>query len=144
MFSHSDSEDEGVRVNIPLHHIRAQRYRVLADTFPILSLTVDSPLATSNDEDSHQVIDLATFKLTEECVKRLESLIRQARERAKEGSAAFIERPVVIDFGVVDKRSESKSSLEDMAKARTKEQVVCDILAIDNGPDVWGKPPKLS
>ncbi|EKM51568.1 glycosyltransferase family 1 protein [Phanerochaete carnosa HHB-10118-sp] len=137
MFSHSDSEDiEGVRVNIPLHHIRTQRHRIHA-ALPVLSLTIDSPPAASNDEDSHQVIDLASFRLTEECVKRLESLTRQARERAKEDTAIFIERPVVIDLGVVDKRSESKSSVEDMTKAKTKEQEVCDVLAIDNGPDVW-------
>ncbi|GJE88463.1 glycosyltransferase family 1 protein [Phanerochaete sordida] len=138
LFDQSSSEEvEGIRIDIPLHHIQAHSYRMHADAIPVLTLTVDSPPLVSRDEFTQQTIELATFKFNDECMDKLQSRIREATKRAKEAPDAFIDRPVVIDFGSLDASSEMTTSDIDPVKARTKEQNICDNLAIDYGPDVW-------
>ena len=121
-----------MRINIPMHHIRSHSFRLHAEAIPVLSLTVKGA------DGSHLVVELATFKFNEDnCVTRLAELLKEARERAKSASAEFMDQPVVVDFGMP---AEVKETAEENDKeAKTKEEVVCNALAIEHGPDVWGE-----
>jgi sterol 3beta-glucosyltransferase len=135
IFSQNHSEDlEGIHINIPLHHIRSHAFRLHAEVIPVLTLKVDGAEAGSPS----QVIELATFKLNEDdCMVKLTQLICDAGKRAESGADNFIDQPVVIDLGIG--AEERQAGKEDEAIARTKEEAVCDALAIQNGPNVWSE-----
>ena len=143
MLSRADSEDvDGVRINIPLHRVLNQSYRLHSDSIPVLTLTVDSG-STPDADAAHQVIELATFKFNEECFADLKTLVHNARKRSIYPDHSFFDQPVVVDFGIADEPAlESKDKEEtDEPEERSKDQLVCDNLGIEYGPNVWGEAP---
>lgn len=138
MLERTDSDDvDGVRINIPLHHIKSQTYRVHAAAVPVLTLTLDAS-STPDTTAAHQTVELATFKFSEECVTNLDTLVHDARKRAHDGHQSFVDQAVVVDFGIAADVPVLPKGEANHAEERTKEQIVCDVLAIDHGPDVWG------
>ena len=123
-----------MRINIPLHHIRDHTFRLHADVIPVLSLTVDS----ADSSNPLQSIELATFKFSEEnCISKLGSLVKEAKKRAHVGGAGFIDQPVVVDYGIAADEKRPDGTSQDIEDTRTKEQIVCEMLAIPYGPEVW-------
>lgn len=144
ILSRVDSEDvDGVRINIPLHRVLAQSCRLHSETIPILSLRVDST-PIGDVTTSHQIIELATFKFNEECLARLKTLVHEARKRFIYPDGSFLDQPVVVDFGIAVEPAEHPKEGTDSPNERSKDQIVCDTLAIEYKPDVWGTYPWLT
>ncbi|KIP10183.1 glycosyltransferase family 1 protein [Phlebiopsis gigantea 11061_1 CR5-6] len=144
ILSRVDSEDvDGVRINIPLHRVLAQSCRLHSETIPILSLRVDST-PIGDVTTSHQIIELATFKFNEECLARLKTLVHEARKRFIYPDGSFLDQPVVVDFGIAVEPAEHPKEGTDSPNERSKDQIVCDTLAIEYKPDVWVARAALS
>lgn len=133
LLTNPGAEDiDGIRIGIPLHHIRGHSTRRLVATISILSLTVNS--ARSPDEREVQVIQLASFKFGD-CIDKLAILIRGAREEAKKHQDTFRDQTVVVDFGLGDGQH---SDNDDSPSNKTNDQVICEHLGINFLQDVWG------
>ena len=144
--STSNPEDaEGVRICIPLDAITSHTRQIHASTLPILELTVimsTAPkLEASNSElpapdTATRTIQFALHKLDEHWEKLQELVQASKRNRRSDSSDAYA-RSVVVDFGLGDTESAPNDVRDDSQDTRSKEQIVCEILAIDYTPHVW-------
>ncbi len=144
IIANADADDiQGVRIGIPLDHILYHTRQLHANTLPIITLTVgssggqDSPLVPTSDAPA-QSIQIAFNKLAAEW-DRLDSLIKASKLRRDSDGLVPREKSVVIDFGLGDYLQKAKAAGTDAKDIRSKEQVVCDILAIDYSENVWGE-----
>lgn len=141
-------ELEGVRINIPLDRIVRHTHRIQAGLVPVASFTVSSPysseftLSPEVGTPATQVIDLTIYKANERW-EHISELIAASKLRAVEEETQFPDRPVVVDFGL-ENHQDSLSDVRDITNntsqvLKTKEEMVCNNLAIEYTPEVWGK-----
>ena len=144
----SDSDGvTGVRVGIPFDAILHHSRHLHAATLPILTLTVSTgPIATdkpssnisgSEVKEGVQSIQVA-FHYMDAHWDELEELVKLGEERRRANSNPS---KVIIDFGLGDEsfdRDDLPHDDPEVLEARSKEQVICDWLAIDYTPEVWG------
>lgn len=144
IIANADADDvQGVRIGIPLDHILYHTRQLHANTLPIITLTVGSSggrassLPPTNDVPA-QSVQIAFNKLAAEWDK-LDSLIKASKLRRDSDSFVPWEKTVIIDFGLGDYLQKPKAAGTDATDIRSKEQVVCDVLAIDYSDNVWGE-----
>ena len=92
----------------------------------------------SDSSETTQTIQFAFHKLDE----HWDELEHRIQSCSLGHGDATRPRSVVIDFGLGDILSQyqgsSEGSEETNGSSRSKEQAVCDLLAIEYSPDVWG------
>lgn len=135
----------GVRIGIPFENIIEHTRHMHAETLPILTVTVSTGLDKLNAADPDakegtQSLQVA-FHYMDAHWNEMEELVKLGQARKIANAASSDPTRVVIDFGVGDGISIPQDPLhddEEVLDARSREEVICDWLAIDYAPEVWG------
>ncbi|KAJ3553296.1 hypothetical protein NM688_g3691 [Phlebia brevispora] len=145
----------GVRIGIPFDSIISQSTQVHAGTLPMITLTVatganasdkqSTTSGTNENREGTQSIQLA-FHYLDAHWGEMEELLKASKLRRKTNPDSSMPSRVVIDFGLGDVSLQEKEAEEEDGHlgARSREQVVCDWLAIGYTPDVWVTRASLS
>lgn len=148
-FSHTNAEDmDGIRIGIPLDRVTDYSRQIHASTLPIVNFTLSTGTANAKQasnasvpvdvREAEQTVQFAFPKLDEHW-DQLDQLIRNVMSK-NQSESPLPSRPVVIDFGLGGGTQTVDGEKSEDA-ARTKQHVVCDMLAIDYTPDVFGMSP---
>ena len=144
-FSKSSTEEmDGIRIGIPLECVTDYSRQIHASTLPIVNFTLATgPTPQQNGNagapvearEAEQVIQFAFPKLDEHW-DQLDKVIGTVMSKRQSDSALPC-RPVVIDFGLGG-GPQTVAGEKGEPSERTKQNVVCDMLAIDYNPEVFG------
>ena len=141
----NSDEMDGVRIGIPFDAVTEFSRQIHASTLPIVNLTLSTPVPAvpagkpngavplDAPPESKQSIQFAFHKLDEHW-DQLDKLVRDVIAKRQPDSAPL--RPVIIDFGLGGAAQTANG--EGTEDTRSKQQVICEMLAIDYTPDVFG------